>query len=93
MTLCSRGGIAIGVLAPFILAACFISPAGAAIDMEQARQACMPDVIRLCNNDIPDRERIEACLRRESRYLSPACHSIMMSGRRAVHRERRHRQH
>jgi len=67
--------------------------AGVLVKRKEFARERMPKVFRLCNNDIPDRERIEACLRRESRYLSPACHSIMTSGRRAVHRERRHRQH
>src|SRR6202035_1832904 len=97
---CSRGRTTIAVLTFSLLAACFITPA-AGFSEEEARQACTPDVFRLCSNDIPDRGRIEACLRREARALSPACHRILTGGRgveRPEHRERRreraeHREH
>jgi hypothetical protein len=39
----------------------------------QQRQACTPDVMRLCNNYVPDIPQIVACLKRERPNLSPAC--------------------
>jgi hypothetical protein len=40
---------------------------------EQQRIACTPDVLRLCSWDIPNVDRIVACLRREKSRLSPGC--------------------
>ena len=42
---------------------------------EQA--ACTPDVFRLCLFDIPNEDRIVACLNRNLSQLSPACHDVM----------------
>jgi len=43
---------------------------------EQQREACTPDVFRLCAAYIPDAERITACLRSNGARLSPACHEV-----------------
>jgi hypothetical protein len=42
----------------------------------KAREACTPDVMRLCNAYIPDIPQIVACLKRERANLSPACGEI-----------------
>jgi len=42
---------------------------------EQA--ACTPDVFRLCFFEIPNEERIVACLNSKLSQLSPACHDVM----------------
>jgi hypothetical protein len=42
----------------------------------KAREACTPDVMRLCNNYVPDIPEIVACLKRERANLSPACGEI-----------------
>lgn len=42
-----------------------------------AEEACTPDVMRLCNEYIPDRQRITACLVQRRAYLSPACRVVM----------------
>src|ERR1700730_17204650 len=42
----------------------------------KAREACTPDVMRLCNNYVPDIPEIVACLKRERTNLSPACGEI-----------------
>jgi hypothetical protein len=39
----------------------------------QQREACTPDVMRLCNDYVPDIPQIVACLKRERLNLSPAC--------------------
>jgi hypothetical protein len=41
------------------------------------QQACTPDVFRLCSAQIPNEDRIVACLNRHVAKLSPACRSVM----------------
>jgi hypothetical protein len=83
MNRCRTGfhAAAIVMLAPTLLAACFTSPASARFNMAEARQACTPDVLRLCSNYLSDRGRIVSCLKRNARSLSPGCHGAL-SGRR-----------
>jgi hypothetical protein len=44
---------------------------------EERRQACEPDVHRLCDEFIPNEEEILVCLKQHLRHLSPACRKIM----------------
>jgi len=44
---------------------------------EADRQACEPDVYRLCNDYVPDVDRIVACLNANRRTLGPACRAVM----------------
>ncbi len=39
----------------------------------EMEQACTPDVMRLCNAEVPDVARITACMKRNRANLSPAC--------------------
>jgi hypothetical protein len=55
---------------------------------EPAEQACAPDVMRLCRQFVPDHARIAACLWRNSRHLSPACHIVMLHAKRKRHASR-----
>ncbi len=41
------------------------------------REACTPDVYKLCQAEIPDEERIVACLKKNRKLLSPACHKVI----------------
>jgi hypothetical protein len=43
---------------------------------EQQRQACTPDVFRLCGAYIPDSDRITACLRASGPRLSKPCYDV-----------------
>ena len=43
----------------------------------EERAACTPDVFRLCSSDIPNVERIVACMKRERSKLSPACAAVV----------------
>ena len=55
----------------------------------EMQQACTPDVMRLCQAEIPDVERITVCMKRNRLNLSPACGTVFgvgVSGRR--HRPR-----
>jgi hypothetical protein len=45
------------------------------------RQACEQDAYRLCQDAIPDEQRVRQCLVRNMRKLNPTC-------RRAFHRRR-----
>jgi hypothetical protein len=45
----------------------------------EQRMACMPDVWRLCSDDIPDASRIEACLRQNTPQLSDGCRQVFES--------------
>lgn len=50
-----------------------------------ARQACTPDVFRLCGQFIPDSGKITACLARQTARLNPQCQKVFSGG------SRRHR--
>jgi hypothetical protein len=41
--------------------------------------ACTPDVFRLCGEQIPDANRIVACLRQNTPQLSGACRAVFES--------------
>jgi hypothetical protein len=47
---------------------------------QDQQQACTPDVMRLCNDSVPDIDRIVACLRRNRSGLSPACGAVFGAG-------------
>ena len=60
---------------------CGITLQSAAISQEyrgtwQQQQACTPDVWRLCGGQIPDVNRIVACLRRNTPQLSDQCRAV-----------------
>lgn len=58
--------------------------AGPAFAQSQEDQAaCTPDVMRLCQQDIPDHARIVACLLRSRLQLSPACSGVFSRPRTA----------
>jgi len=44
---------------------------------QQEQEACTPDVFRLCSAQIPNEDRIVACLNRHLAKLSPACRAVM----------------
>jgi len=45
----------------------------------QQQLACTPDVFRLCGEQIPDANRIVACLRQNTPQLSGPCRSVFES--------------
>ncbi len=60
-----------------VLAVLFIQTPSRAQDGTPAqRNACKPDVFRLCKNYIPDRTAITACLERNVKNLSPDCREV-----------------
>lgn len=64
---------------PAAVAALFLL-AGTAAEAEEGtlaqRNACKPDVFRLCSNFIPDPAAITTCLERNRAKLSPACQAV-----------------
>jgi hypothetical protein len=45
----------------------------------QQQLACTPDVFRLCGEQIPDSNRIVACLRQNTPQLSDGCRAVFES--------------
>jgi hypothetical protein len=45
----------------------------------EQQMACTPDVFRLCGAEIPDVNRIVACLRQNTPQLSGPCHAVFAS--------------
>jgi hypothetical protein len=52
--------------------------AGEAYTPEQ-EQACTGDALRLCSADIPDVDRITACMIRNKSQLTPGCRAVFRS--------------
>lgn len=77
----------IPILAALTLA--FVSTTAVAQDdparMQEEQQACQTDVYTFCNDDIPNHDRIAACLRKHWSEISQACRRVM-SGHRRRHR-------
>jgi hypothetical protein len=46
----------------------------------EQQQACTPDVMRLCNEDVPDVQKIVACMKRNRANLSQACGAVFGAG-------------
>lgn len=55
--------------------------------MEQ-QMACTPDVWRLCSSEIPDVNRIVACLRQNTPQLSNACRAVFETNNQAQPQQR-----
>jgi hypothetical protein len=47
-----------------------------AFTQEDQRRLCTGDVLRLCSSEIPDRERITACMHRQRASLSEGCRKV-----------------
>jgi hypothetical protein len=67
----------------FIIAALAIAAGPAFAQSQEDQAACTPDVMRLCQQDIPDQGRIIACLVRSKLQLSPACSGVFNRARTA----------
>jgi len=58
-------------------------PAAAAYQgSEENRNACTPDVFRLCSKLIPDATEITICLQQKVRFLTPEWRAVFTSGSR-----------
>jgi len=54
----------------------------AAAQASDAADRCTPDVMRLCNEFVPDVEKITACMSKKRRQLSPECAAVFKPKRR-----------
>jgi hypothetical protein len=68
---------------PFIVVALAIGASPALAQSQEDQAACTPDVMQLCQQDIPDHSRIVACLVRSRLQLSPACSAVFNRARTA----------
>jgi hypothetical protein len=90
----------LGIIAAFALAL-FASQAQAQSRSQadfdaKAQQVCGNDVFRLCGDAVPDRGRIEACMRRKISQVSSPCRKLMAGygrGQRGERRATQHRRH
>jgi hypothetical protein len=57
-----------------------LNGAGAAQGSQEAREACTPDAMRLCNEFIPDEAKVKSCMLRKRSQLSEACRVAMRGG-------------
>jgi hypothetical protein len=58
------------------------SPTQALAQPSNAAELCTPDVIKLCNEFVPDVEQITACMQKKRRQLSPECAAVFKPKRR-----------
>lgn len=84
-----------GLLLGLTLTCLSVAPAAAQQGTINPEQACRDDAFRLCNDYIPDRNKVGACLRSKARALSRDCRTVIGAGggtpRKVKHR--RHRRH
>jgi hypothetical protein len=71
-------------LIPVMSLACGIAFQDAALAQDyrgtlQQQLACTPDLFRLCGEQIPDTNRIVACLRQNTPQLSDPCRAVFES--------------
>jgi hypothetical protein len=62
-----------------VLALATWSTSSFAIGSAEQRAACTPDVFRLCSSEIPNVDRIVACLKQQRSNLSKPCQAVMNS--------------
>jgi hypothetical protein len=67
----------------FAWAASFMPVPAAAQGTPEQRQACQPDAMRLCNEFVPDVDRITACMVKNRIRLSPPCRAVFTAPRKA----------
>jgi hypothetical protein len=79
MTTMSHARLRLALLLVTGVAATLMSGKSHAYTAEQ-QQACMPDAFRLCSSEIPDIDRIKACMVRNRSQLSPQCRAFIHAG-------------
>jgi hypothetical protein len=79
--------------AGFVLAALCVGasqPGFAHSGTADEQAACTPDVLSLCFFEIPNEDRIVACLNRKRDRLSPACRAVIDPPRKSQKKRGRH---
>jgi hypothetical protein len=79
MTIFRGRSFQFGLLLAAVLSVSIGSTGGYAYTAEQ-QQACTGDAFRLCSSDIPDVDRITACMIRNKSQLSPPCRAHFRAG-------------
>ncbi|HZC98414.1 MAG TPA: hypothetical protein VE267_20245 [Bradyrhizobium sp.] len=75
MAMVRFGKLHFGLMLATALSVSLWPAAGQAYTDEQ-QQACSPDAFRLCGPEIPDVDRVTACMVRNQSQLSPACRAF-----------------
>ena len=73
------GDFQFGSMLATALLVSMLPTAGQAYTPEQ-QQACSDDAFRFCNADIPDVDRVTACMIRNKTQLTPGCRVYFRSG-------------
>jgi hypothetical protein len=73
-------GLQFGMLLATALVVSSVGPAAAQSYTAEQQQACTGDAFRLCGSDIPDVDRITACMIRNKSQLSPPCRAQFRAG-------------
>jgi hypothetical protein len=66
-------GVGSCVATALVATAALLVPAVASAYTAEQEQACTSDAFRLCSSDIPDVDRVTACMVRRKAELSPPC--------------------
>jgi hypothetical protein len=48
---------------------------------DQQEKACRGDAMKFCSAEIPNKEKITACMKQHKRELSPGCQAMFKSGK------------
>jgi hypothetical protein len=51
--------------------------AGPGLAFSEAQQMCTGDAMRLCGHEVPNVQRITACMVRNRAHVSPGCRAVM----------------
>jgi hypothetical protein len=46
----------------------------------EAQQMCTGDAMRLCGHEVPNVQRITACMHKQRAHVSPGCRAVMERG-------------
>jgi hypothetical protein len=79
MRLVRSRGFAFGLMCATALSCALLPTASQAYTPEE-QQACQPDAFRLCGSEIPDVDRVTACMVAKKAQLSPQCRVFFRSG-------------
>ena len=79
MRVVRSGGVTLGLMFATALSCSLLPTAGQAYSPEE-QQACQPDAFRLCGPEIPDVDRVTACMIAKKAQLSPQCRVFFRAG-------------
>ena len=69
-----------------LVTALLVATAPAQAQAVNAEEACTPDVMRLCQDFVPERDKIVSCLKSKRRQLSKDCRAVFSSKGKRRHR-------